>query len=122
MDCKKVLVVEDDLAIRESLEQILEFEGYRPISAENGEKAVEILKTGELPCVILLDLMMPVMSGWEFLQVQKTNQTLSSIPVVIVSAAGEKARLATANEFLKKPIDVERLLEVVGHYCQIPKA
>lgn len=118
MDCRKVLVVEDDMAIRESLEQILEFEGYRPVLAENGERAVEILKAGELPCLILLDLMMPVMSGWEFLQVQKKNEALSNIPVVVVSAAGEKARLTAATEFLKKPIDVDRLLEVVGHYCR----
>jgi CheY-like chemotaxis protein len=117
VDCRKVLVVEDDLAIRESLEQILEFEGYCPILAENGERAFEILKTGERPCVILLDLMMPVMSGWEFLEVQKESAKLSEIPVVIVSAAGEKARLTTANDFLRKPIDVDRLLELVSHYC-----
>jgi CheY-like chemotaxis protein len=117
VDSSKVLVVEDDLAIRESLEQILEFEGYHPILAENGERAVEILETGEIPCLILLDLMMPVMSGWEFLKVQQENRALSTIPVVIVSAAGEKAKQTTANGFLSKPIDVEQLLEIVGHYC-----
>jgi CheY-like chemotaxis protein len=119
VNCRKVLVVEDDLAIRESLEQILMFEGYRPVLAENGEKAVEVLKKGgELPCLILLDLMMPVMSGWEFLQVQKKNQILSHIPVIVVSAAGEKTKMTGADEFLRKPIDVERLLDIVGHYCQ----
>lgn len=117
MGCRNVLVVEDDLAIRESLEQILEFEGYSPILAENGERAVKILENGERPCLILLDLMMPVMSGWEFLEIQKESQTLSSIPVVIVSAAGERARHAAANDILRKPIDVERLLELVDRYC-----
>ncbi len=115
--CRNVLVVEDDLAIRESLEQILEFEGYLPILAENGERAVKNLEAGERPCLILLDLMMPVMSGWEFLEVQKESQALSGIPVVIVSAAGERARMAVANEFLRKPIDVDRLLELVDRYC-----
>jgi CheY-like chemotaxis protein len=61
--------------------------------------------------------MMPVMSGWEFLEVQRENLSLSSIPVVIVSAARERARIAVANEFLRKPIDVDRLLELVDRYC-----
>jgi CheY-like chemotaxis protein len=114
---KRVLIVEDDLDIRESLEQILEIEGYQPLLAENGQQAVDLLEGGARPCLILLDLMMPVMSGWEFLKVQKESTTLATIPVVVVSAAGERAKTPTASGFIKKPIELERLLEVIHQYC-----
>lgn len=115
--CKSVLVVEDDLDIRESLEQILEIEGYHPLVAENGQAAVDLLEHGERPCLILLDLMMPVMSGWEFLRIQKENTLIATIPVVVVSAAGDKAKSTNANGFIKKPIELDSLLEVVHQYC-----
>jgi CheY-like chemotaxis protein len=114
---KRVLVVEDDLDIRESLEQILEIEGYEPLLAENGQAAVEMLKQGERPCLILLDLMMPVMSGWEFLRVQRENTLIATIPVIVVSAAGDRAKSTSANGFIKKPIELENLLEVVHQFC-----
>ena len=115
--CKRVLVVEDDLDIRESLEQILEIEGYQPLLAENGKAAVDLLNNGERPCLILLDLMMPVMSGWEFLRVQRENTLIATIPVIVVSAAGEKAKSTSANGYIKKPIELDNLLEIVHQYC-----
>jgi CheY-like chemotaxis protein len=114
---KRVLVVEDDLDIRESLEQILEIEGYEPLLAENGQAAVELLNQGERPCLILLDLMMPVMSGWEFLRVQRENTLIATIPVIVVSAAGDRAKSTSANGYIKKPIELENLLEVVHQFC-----
>jgi CheY-like chemotaxis protein len=115
--CKSVLVVEDDLDIRQSLEQILEIEGYQPLLAENGQAAVEILEHGARPCLILLDLMMPVMSGWEFLRIQRENTLIATIPVIVVSAAGDRAKSTTANGYIKKPIELDSLLEVVHQYC-----
>jgi CheY-like chemotaxis protein len=71
----------------------------------------------EHPCLILLDLMMPIMNGWEFLEAQQATEVLASIPVVVVSAAGDKARSAKAHGFIKKPIEVEGLLKMIKRYC-----
>jgi CheY-like chemotaxis protein len=117
MACKDVLVVEDDKDIRETLQQVLELEGYRVTTATNGKEGLESLKGIDRPCVILLDLMMPVMNGWEFLEAHRTDTTLATIPVVVVSAAGDKAKSAPAAGFIKKPVDLESLLNVVRRYC-----
>lgn len=114
-----VLVVEDDLDIRETFQQLLEIEGYRVLTAGNGQEGIDVLKRAdELPCLILLDLMMPVMNGWEFLEVQKSDPKIARIPVVVVTAAGkEKERTVSAAGFLKKPIELDTLLATVARYC-----
>jgi CheY-like chemotaxis protein len=70
------------------------------------------------PCVILLDLMMPVMDGWQFRREQVRSPELAEIPVIVVSAAG-RDRIAEidADAYLTKPVDLEQLLERVSHYC-----
>src|SRR3954470_23175677 len=83
-----VLVVDDDQDIREALCDLLADAGYRAASVANGKEALIYLKSGELPCVILLDLMMPVMDGWEFRRQQQGDPRLSKIPVVVITAAG----------------------------------
>lgn len=115
--CRSILIVEDDNDIRESLAQVLELEGYNVSTAANGKEALELLTTIKRPCLILLDLMMPVMSGWEFLNAQRDDMMLATIPVVVVSAAGEKAKSTPASGFIKKPIDLPVLLSMIEQYC-----
>ena len=113
-----VLIVEDDIDIRESLQTALEIEGYSAVSVENGLEAVQLLEQGDRPCLILLDMMMPVMNGWEFLQHQQGKSSdISSIPVIVVSAAGDRAKPVPALNYLKKPIELEKLLSLVAKYC-----
>jgi two-component system response regulator CpxR len=108
-----VMVVDDDAAIRETLRELLEQEGYEVLSAENGKEALEMLeRSNPLPGVLLLDLMMPVMSGWEVLEALQASPRLGAMPVVVVSAMGAPCSL-----FLQKPVKLARLLEVVGQYC-----
>jgi two-component system response regulator CpxR len=106
-----VLVVEDEQDIRETLRDILEMEGYRVRCACNGKEALDALAEMPRPLLILLDLMMPVMSGYELLQALRANDDLASIPVTVVSAVGD--RLAEGTAVLRKPVDLETLLHAV---------
>jgi CheY-like chemotaxis protein len=118
---RTILVVDDDSALRNTLIEILEEEGYRASSASNGQEALEFLRRqGPPPSLILLDMMMPVMDGWAFREEQRNDQTLSGIPVVIFSAQGNVSEMAasvSASGYLKKPLLLKELLEVVGRYC-----
>jgi CheY-like chemotaxis protein len=113
-----VFVVEDDVDTRDMVGRFLELEGFRVELASNGKQALERLNAGVHPCVILLDLMMPVMDGWQFRRQQVLDHNLAEIPVIVVSAAG-KDRIADidANAYLSKPVDLEQLLERVSEYC-----
>jgi CheY-like chemotaxis protein len=114
-----VLIVEDDIDTREMLGRFLELEGYRVETAENGKLALERLGSGVDACVILLDLMMPVMDGWQFRQEQTRNAELADIPVIVVSAAGrERIQKIDANAYLSKPVDLEELLGCVTQFCR----
>jgi len=111
-----ILVIEDDLDIRETCRQILEYEGYTVLTAANGEQGLEILRRGGVrPALILLDMMMPVMNGWEFLKNRNGDAELRTIPVVVVTAAGRLGgdEPASVQGFLKKPIELEVLLDTV---------
>lgn len=116
-----VLVVEDDSEIREILVELLEEHGYRATVAGNGLEALQRLRgDGIKPCVILLDLMMPVMDGATFCTEMRRDPALAGIPVVVLSAYGhafEEADLAGVKRFLAKPVDLHRLLGVVGEEC-----
>lgn len=118
MTCKTILLVEDDTDIRMTLKEVLELEGYNVVPASNGRDAIELLGSIERPCLILLDLMMPVMNGWEFLEAQRGSDVLATIPVVVVSAAGDKAKSTKAQGFVKKPIEVEALLRTISEHCR----
>jgi len=118
---RTVMIVEDDLDIRDALTQILEFEGYNVLSAENGQDALARLRDGEKPSLILLDLMMPVMDGWQFRVEQQKDANLNTIPVVIISADGrvyQKASAIGAVGYLKKPVELEVLLSTVERHCK----
>jgi CheY-like chemotaxis protein len=119
---KRVLLVEDDRDVREGIAEVLEDEGYLVALANNGLQAVEQLrKTEALPSLILLDLMMPVMDGWQFRMEQKRNPVWASIPVVVLSADGdtlEKSRSIGAVACLRKPLDIYELLDLVEELCK----
>ncbi len=116
-----VLIVDDDYDIRTSLRDLLEEEGYQASVVENGARAVERLRGGDAPCVILLDLMMPVMDGWTFLDRRRSDPALSSIPVVVLTAADEPLfpEGLPAGHCLRKPIDLPLVLEMVERYCAL---
>jgi CheY-like chemotaxis protein len=114
---KSILVIEDDDDVREALAQLLEDEGYGVHAAHNGREGLQIASETALPRVIVLDLMMPVMSGWEFLAARRNDPRLRNVPVVVVSATGDPKRLGEVTAFFRKPIDIRRLLQVVHEYA-----
>src|SRR5690242_18367891 len=113
-----VLIVEDDADLREMMAQLLSLEGYSAATVANGREALQYLAQGDMPEVILLDLMMPVMDGWEFRRQQQADPQLSEVPVIVLSAL-DQARAADLEPaaFLKKPLDFDRLLTLVREYC-----
>jgi len=115
-----ILLVEDDFDVRDMMTFFLESEGYRVTAAANGQEAIDYLKKGQTPRLILLDLMMPVMNGWEFRQQQQQDPRLSQIPVVVISADSnvrEKANRLGASNYLAKPIEFDVLLKVIKSLC-----
>jgi CheY-like chemotaxis protein len=121
-----VVIVEDDLDVRETLVEVLTEEGYPTTAFAGGHAALRYLQSGEqLPELILLDLMMPVMDGWQFRREQKRLEHLSAVPTVILSADGNIDRnMATleASGYLRKPIHIKALLQLVGDFCGPPRA
>ncbi len=111
---RRVLIVEDDPGIRETLAQVLEIEGYEVGAASDGRKALTAARR-EHPDVILLDLMMPVMDGWQFRAEQKLDPAIRDIPVVVVSALGWRADI-DAVAFIAKPFRIEQVIEAVERY------
>jgi CheY-like chemotaxis protein len=115
--CHSILVVEDDDDIRNAIVDLLETEGYSTQSAVNGKDALDKLSVIPKPCLVLLDMMMPIMNGREFLDTVMKDSHLAPIPVLIVSAVADKTNTEGSVGFLKKPIDIEVVLNVVSQYC-----
>ena len=111
-----VLVVEDHDDIREAIGEILENEGYETALAEDGERALDLLAEIPRPCLVLVDLIMPHMDGWQLVNVLSRDDRLATIPVVVMSAAAN-ARTLPEHPTLKKPIDLEILLQIVRDHC-----
>ena len=115
--CGGILVVDDDPDIRDSLREVLEDEGYEVACVGNGREALDHLKTtNPRPCVILLDLMMPVMDGWQFRKEQKQDADISSIPLVVITATGKRPVLIDAAELVMKPLDLTQLFAAIERY------
>ena len=113
-----VFIVEDDVDTREMIGRFLELEGFAIETAANGRQALDRLGAGARACVILLDLMMPVMDGWEFRRQQSSHAAFANIPVIVFSAAGrERMRQIDANDYLAKPVDLDELLQRVSRFC-----
>jgi CheY-like chemotaxis protein len=120
--CKHViLVVDDDAGIRDSLAALLDDEGYRVVTANDGRDGLTKLRqlAGERPCIILLDLMMPVMNGPQFYAEQQRDPELASIPVVVISADANVRVKAQqfGGEYLAKPVRIEQVLDMVQRHC-----
>ena len=120
MTSHRVLVVEDDAEIREIVTDILREYGFDVLEASNGAEALAVLQADPLPCIILLDLMMPVMDGEAFREAQLREPRLARIPVVVISAyldlRVDLDRLQAAG-YLKKPPRIEELVSVIEQHC-----
>ena len=117
---KRILLVDDHFTTRELMSMILGGVGYRVSTAANGKEAMEHLRTHERPDLILLDLRMPVMDGWEVCAALKNDQQLASIPVVVLSGVDESGTEVPDREgapFLHKPVETEELLLTVKRCC-----
>ncbi len=117
--CRSVLIVEDDDGIRDALRFSLELEDYQVFVASNGKEGLELLPKIPAPCLILLDLMMPVMSGWEFAAALEKDMVLATIPVVLVTAYADEAKTVKAKGIIKKPVDLDVLLASVKRWCAL---
>jgi CheY-like chemotaxis protein len=115
------MIVEDDPDIRGAIVEVLADGNYRAMQASNGADALaELRSAAPRPCVILLDVMMPVMDGREFRNLQRTEESLRGIPVVVLSAHADATTYAEqmqAAGFLRKPVDLTTLLRIVEQFC-----
>lgn len=116
---RTLMVVDDDSAIREVIQTIIESEGYPVVTAGDGLEALGQLRTGLRPGVILLDLRMPGMDGRAFREAQRADPTLVAIPTVIISGDREAHRVAASleSECILKPIDLDQLLSIAERFC-----
>lgn len=114
----QVLVVEDDEAIRETLQLALESHDYEVRTAANGAEGLAALRTDPLPCLILLDLMMPVMNGWEFAQRLHADPKWAHIPIIALTAYADQSIGQPFHEVIKKPFDLRTLITTVDRYCK----
>ena len=114
----KVLIVEDDEDVRESLADVLSARGYQTLTAENGNVALSMIRDMK-PSLVLLDLMMPVMDGYQFLQSQAEDPWLADVPVVLVTAQRPARKLAfsSVRGVIEKPLDLRSLLSMVRDIC-----
>jgi CheY-like chemotaxis protein len=122
---QQILVVEDVPDLRDLVKQVFVEEGFECETAAHGLEALEILAKMERPGLILLDLMMPFMNGWEFRKAQLRDPRLASIPVILVSAGGnvnDQAYNIGAADYMRKPYDHETLLRAAHTYCEEPAA
>jgi CheY-like chemotaxis protein len=115
-----ILVVEDDAACRQAMKGVLEMVGYGVACAANGREALDHLRRAAQPSVILLDLSMPLMTGWEFRHEQQHDPALAGIPVVLLSGEPNLPQIASslqAASYFSKPVELDGLLESVRFLC-----
>jgi CheY-like chemotaxis protein len=111
-----VLIVDDDADIREAMETLLSSVGYQVLTAEHGGEALSLLRSlPSPPGLILLDLMMPVMNGWQFLDEQRRDPTLAAIPIAILT--GGRQAPTGVPRVLQKPVNLNTLLSLVASHC-----
>ena len=117
--CGSVLIVDDDADIREALLDVLNDHGYPASAVANGREALDYLRGGKRPCLILLDLMMPIMNGTQFRDEQLRDPNLRDVPVLVISAGNELEQRSKAlgTESMRKPVDLEKLLDVIARHC-----
>jgi CheY-like chemotaxis protein len=120
LSCRRILIVEDDEAIRAVLQFALVGRGYALELAANGREGIEKLRRINEPCLILLDLMMPEMDGWEFAQALMDDPALCKNPILLLTASREKVDSIPYKELLKKPLDIHCVFAAVARYCEVP--
>ena len=114
---KTILIVEDDFSIREALREVLEAEDYHVVTAQNGQEGLLKIRDVPKPCLVLLDMIMPIMGGREFLDQVLKDSILAPIPVLFVSATATDKDIHGAAGLVKKPVDIDLLLKLVAHYA-----
>jgi CheY-like chemotaxis protein len=115
-----VLLVEDDRLLRDAMRIELQSVGLRVMTAANGEEALAVAREGPRPSVIVLDLNMPVMDGWQFRAQQIVDPRLADIPVIVLTARGDadrQARSLGVAAALSKPVDLDKLHDVLAEHC-----
>jgi CheY-like chemotaxis protein len=125
MSVRNVLIVEDDADTREMLTALLANEGFHAVAAEDGLEALHLLRTvrhraPDAPCLVLLDLAMPRLGGYEFRRAQLGDPIVAGVPIAVMSGATdaqERAEKLGAVATLGKPVDFEILLDIVRRYC-----
>lgn len=121
MPCRHIVIIEDDVDLRETMKDLLEMEGFSVCTAENGKAGLTLIENSGKPCLILLDLMMPEMNGWEFLEaMQRDKQALlAKTPVAVVSAAADMTDVQQQYgcSVLKKPVSLDQLLALAHAHC-----
>ena len=116
----RVMVVEDDAILRMSLAMLLMMEGYQVIEAKHGEEALLKLESMGRPCIIILDLMMPVMDGVAFRAEQLKREEFADVPVIIVTGHDDAKKIAaaiSAHALLQKPYKPEQVIDLVKRHC-----
>jgi CheY-like chemotaxis protein len=112
-----ILVIEDEKELREMLCEALELNGYGAVPARDGHAALEALERIEVPCLVLLDLLMPGMNGWEFFTELRSHAKYARVPVIVHSSAPAAAPQGVTR-VLTKPLELERLLGIIREFCK----
>jgi CheY-like chemotaxis protein len=111
-----VLLVEDDDDLRESMKDVLELDGYAVVAAHDGQEALDAMDRIEHVCLVLLDLLMPRMNGWDFFARLRARADFVDVPVIVHSSAPSRAPQGVTR-VLRKPVQLDRLLSVVREFC-----
>ena len=116
-ECKRILVVDDDELIREALKELLEIKGYSVSTATTGQEALNLIDRPSNIGLIILDLMMPVMDGQTFINIQQKNGNPVKIPIVVLSGISDQVNIPGVLKCLKKPVDLQSLLKIIEQTC-----
>jgi CheY-like chemotaxis protein len=114
MSVQKILIIDDNKEIQSIAREYLEFEGFEILSAHNGMEALELLAEGNLPDLILLDLVMPKMDGVEFMHLKKSDSRISDIPVILLSGLAEEAQHVKPEGRVQKPFGMSTLSKAIS--------
>ena len=121
MPQQNIFIIEDDADLRETMKELLEIEGFSVITAENGQEGMKLFERNGKPCLVLLDMMMPVMNGWDFLDAmqREPHALLAENRVAVVSAAADMADVQRQYgcSVLRKPVNVEQLFALAHAAC-----
>jgi len=115
---RPILVVEDDPSTREGMLALLQNAGYKVSSAKNGQEALDLLEGGLRPAIMLVDLMLPEVSGWDFLKYVHGDPVLKLIPTIVVTAAPDERTSVIADHVFVKPVDIPRLMASIRSFAR----